>query len=234
MKEENRKGATYRIHLAAYIISLVSFAFSAIYAPRLLALLGHRDPDEYKLVILQSVLAAIALHLPPFSERLLRFRLPRGLSLLYTLFLWSSVFLGEALGFYYRFAHWDDLLHLVSGGMLCCLGFLVSERTSGGASLPPLFRAAFAFFFALSFGTLWEVYEYICDGALGINMQKFADGSAISEGLIPLVGREALKDTMEDLTVDTLGALSSATAGFLLCRRNTFFEVLRYFALNGL
>ena len=219
MKEENRTGLVSSLHLAMYLISLFSFVFSAIYAKHLLASLGHRDPDEYKLVIIQSLLGAVALNLPLVSERLLRLRAPRGLSLLVTVFLWSSVFLGEALGFYYRFAHWDDLLHLVSGAMLFYLGLLIFRRAGVDTGTRPLVPIAFAFFFALSVGALWEIYEYICDGALGINMQKFADGSAISDGLTPLIGREALRDTMEDLTVDAMASLLSAAAGYLILRQ---------------
>ena len=224
MKETTKERWLGRLSLAAYLIALISFVFAAISAPRLLELLGHRDPDEYKLVIIQALLGAVAVNLPPVAERLFKIRIPRWLSLIFTLFLWGSVFLGEALGFYYRFRHWDDVLHLCSGAILVSVGFLLSDWLGGHTktAISPIFGAIFAFCFSLSLGTVWEIYEYLLDGALGINMQKFSDGSAISDRLVPLVGREALRDTMEDLCVDFIGgALASVTGFFKVRDRNS-------------
>ena len=203
-----------------HLTVLISFVITALTADRLPPLFGHRDPDEYRLIALQSALGALASVLPLLLEWLFGIRPPKRLSLLYLLFLFGSIFLGEAMGFYYRFTHWDDLLHLVSGVMLTVVGFYLARTLSKGRTAP-LFSAIFAFSFALSLGAVWEIYEYICDGSLGINMQKFADGSAIGEGLVPLVGRAALCDTMQDLTVDFSAALGSAVTGFLLLRQKS-------------
>ena len=70
--------------------------------------------------------------------------------------------------------------------------------------------ALFAFCFAVTCGTVWEIYEFAADHLLGTNMQKFitANGSV-------LIGHEAIVDTMEDIIVDTLGALVVTTIGYL-------------------
>jgi len=52
-------------------------------------------------------------------------------------------------------------------------------------------------------GVLWEVCEYAIDGMAGKNMQRF-NNSVTNE---PFVGRIALRDTMIDLMMDTLGGL---------------------------
>ena len=52
-------------------------------------------------------------------------------------------------------------------------------------------------------GVLWEVCEYAIDGMSGSNMQRF-NNSVTNE---PFIGRVALKDTMIDLMMDTLGGL---------------------------
>ena len=120
---------------------------------------------------------------------------------------------GEIFGFYYHLPHWDLMLHAMSGAMLGVLGFLVvdwlnkDEHTK--LSMNPFFVSLFAFSFALMIGTLWEIYEFAFDRILGLNMQKFslADGT-------PLVGAEALSDTMEDIIIDTLAALGVSVIGF--------------------
>jgi hypothetical protein len=59
-------------------------------------------------------------------------------------------------------------------------------------------------------GAIWESYEFLGDGLLGLNMQKFklADGTL-------LVGHEALKDTMYDIIIDSVSALVVVIIGYL-------------------
>jgi uncharacterized membrane protein YjdF len=80
--------------------------------------------------------------------------------------------------------------------------------------LSPLFVALFAFCFALAAGTIWEIYEFVVDRILGLNMQKYmlADGTQ-------LVGSAALHDTMEDLIVDAVSALIVSVFGYLMLKR---------------
>ena len=80
-------------------------------------------------------------------------------------------------------------------------------------SLSPGFVAFFAFCFALACGAVWEIYEYLMDGLLHMNMQHFA----VEDGT-PLLGRAALLDTMKDLIVDALGALVIAVIGYFPLR----------------
>ena len=59
-------------------------------------------------------------------------------------------------------------------------------------------------------GVLWEIYEFSFDGLLGLNMQKFA-----LENGANLVGRMALRDTMKDLIVDSVGAFIVSLIGYI-------------------
>lgn len=225
MKEyrKTRHGADH-VCRTAYFLALFSFVFSAILAPKLAVAMNHEAGGaDFRLITLQSILGALAVNLPLLIRRWTGWRIPRGLTLYYLLFLWCSIFLGEALGFYYRFTHWDDMLHLSCGAFLGVLGFYFFRFLSGKSGekhdTPPFLAAIFSLFFALSVGAMWEIYEYTCDGLLHINMQKFAEGSAISGRLTPLLGREALRDTMEDLIVDFLGASIAALAGYFITKR---------------
>jgi uncharacterized membrane protein YjdF len=68
----------------------------------------------------------------------------------------------------------------------------------------PGFVAFFAFCFALSVGTIWEMFEFAMDQLFGMNMQK------------PMLGDPSgLTDTMFDLIVDALGALFVSAGGYV-------------------
>ena len=101
--------------------------------------------------------------------------------------------------------------------MLGALGFvlvnLLNDAPNVKMSLSPGFVAFFAFCFALACGAVWEIYEYLMDGLLHMNMQHFA----VEDGT-PLLGRAALLDTMKDLIVDALGALVIAVIGYFPLR----------------
>lgn len=105
-------------------------------------------------------------------------------------------------------------MHIFSGAMLGALGFsfvnILNKQEEVHVELSPIFVALFAFGFAISLGVIWEIYEFACDGIIGSNMQKFA-----LENGTNLVGRVALLDTMEDLIVDGLGALSMCIIGYI-------------------
>lgn len=98
--------------------------------------------------------------------------------------------------------------------MLGALGFSMIAIFNNTERIPlnlsPFFIAAFAFCFALAMGALWEIYEFSADALFGTNMQKFA----LDDGT-PLVGQAALKDTMKDIIVDTLGALVMSVVGYI-------------------
>ena len=132
---------------------------------------------------------------------------------MYYIFLYCAIFLGEVLQFYYLIPHWDTILHFFSGAMLGALGFILvswlNDSEKVRVSLTPAFVALFAFCFALSCGAIWEIYEYVFDGLLGLNMQKFTTAEGVT-----LIGHAALMDTMKDIIVDALSALIIALIGY--------------------
>ena len=169
------------------------------------------------LTFLQVLLGLVCLQLPYFLRFVARFRIPTLLSVVYLLFIWASTFLGEVCGFYYRYPGFDDMLHLLSSAMMGIFGFSLFDMLSGGESEGHrALRALFAFALALSVGCLWEVYEFTLDGLLGLNMQKHS--YPFGDGLAPLLGREALVDTMKDICIDCLGAGLASLSGYLILR----------------
>lgn len=171
-------------------------------------------PGDYLLMTLQCALGIAGMALPRLLDRKLHLQLPGALYGLFYTFLFCAVFLGEALSFYYLLPAWDVFLHFFSGVMLTCLGFFMAQRyaAKNGITLGNAALFAFAVCFSLALGALWEGYEYVMDGLLQMNMQKFAD-----ESFMPFMGRHALRDTMEDLLVD---ALAAVVTGAVLWRKN--------------
>lgn len=202
--------------LISLIIAIIAVSVVLAFAPSTPdeALPFKRLKSDYVLMLLQCIVGVFALLLPRFLKGKINLRIPSTMMLLYTIFLYCSIYLGEVRSFYYNVPHWDTILHTFSGGMLGALGFSVITVLNRTEKVPlnlsPAFVAVFSFCFALSLGTIWEFYEFTADGILGTNMQKFA----FEDGEL-MVGRMALTDTMKDLVVDAIGALFISMVGYV-------------------
>lgn len=144
---------------------------------------------------------------PLLMVKRFRIHIPPEFEVLAIAFIFASLFLGEVHGYYTRYWWWDIALHTGSGLLLGIVGFLLvyilNETEDIGLTMKPGFVALFAFLFAVSFGALWEIFEFSMDSFFGMNMQK------------PMLGDPSgLTDTMWDLIVDTLGALVIAVLGY--------------------
>ncbi len=174
----------------------------------------QREKSDYVLMLLQCILGLFAMFLPAMLKKRIHLVIPSYMMILYTLFLYGAIYLGEVRNFYYMVPHWDTILHTFSGAMLGALGFsfinFLNNTDRVPINLSPLFVVVFSFCFAVTLGVFWEFYEFIADGILGTNMQKFA-----LEGGQALMGRDALSDTMKDLIVDAVGAGVMSVIGFI-------------------
>ncbi len=181
--------------------------------------------SDYVLMFIQCLLGLVVFSLPSVVSRKWKFSIPNFIYVMYYLFLYCAIFLGEVLNFYYLVPHWDTILHFFSGAMLGALGFILvswlNDSEKVRVSLTPAFIALFAFCFAVCCGAVWEIYEFTFDGLLGLNMQKFIT----SEGEV-LMGHSALKDTMKDIIVDTLAALMIAVMGYARLKADQLKQVI--------
>ncbi len=150
--------------------------------------------------------------LPTLFANRVQVEIPPEFEVLTVAFIFASLFLGETREYYSRFWWWDIALHTTSGVLLGVLGLLLvyvlNETPRVNLHMRPGFVAFFAFCFALSTGTLWELFEFAMDQCLGMNMQK------------PMLGDPSgLTDTMIDLIVDAGGAMVVSIAGYLYMKR---------------
>lgn len=200
-------------------ISIVYVVIALTQAPSVdgYHLAHERQKSDYVLMLLQCVLGIVAMFLPGMLKKRIRLEIPSYMMILYTLFLYGAIYLGEVRNFYYVVPHWDTILHAFSGAMLGALGFsfinFLNKTDRVPMNLSPLFVVVFSFCFAITLGVLWEFYEFIADGILGTNMQKYA-----LEGGKALMGRDALSDTMKDLIVDAIGAGVMSVIGYISIR----------------
>ncbi|MEO9822956.1 MAG: hypothetical protein ABJF50_00885 [Paracoccaceae bacterium] len=133
-----------------------------------------------------------------FSDRF-HIKLPMAFLAAISLFVFGTLFLGEVFDFYNLIWWWDILLHGISAVGFGIIGFLFVFFLFQGDryAAPPWALALIAFVFAVTIGTLWEIFEFGMDQVFGLNMQK-----------------SGLNDTMTDLIVDCLGAFLGAISGF--------------------
>jgi hypothetical protein len=149
---------------------------------------------------LGTFLLAIA---PAVLASRLNVTLPVPFLLATTLFIFATVVMGEAFGFYERVWWWDLALHGASAIGFGLSGFLFVFMLFEGDrfAAPPSAMGLIAFCFGMTGGALWEIFEYLMDLSFGLNMQK-----------------TGLDDTMSDLMINTLGAATGALAGFFYLR----------------
>ena len=179
---------------------------------------GTRLRSDYLLMLTQCLLGLVVMFLPALLEKHLRITVPNYIYVMYFIFLYCAIYLGEVRSFFYVMPQWDTFLHGFSAMMLGSLGFslvsILNDSKRTHVQLSPLFVGLFAFCFAIAMGALWEIYEFSFDGLLGMNMQKFR----LEDGTL-LIGHEALRDTMEDIITDALGALIVSVVGALTMKK---------------
>lgn len=198
------------------VLSVVYAVVNLIVAPSFVseAQSHQKVKSDYLLMTTQCLLGIIVMMIPTLLSRKWKIVVPDIIVILYFIFLYCAIYLGEVQSFYYLVPHWDTILHAFSGAMLGALGFvlvdILNKDSNVSLSISPLFLSVFAFAFALAAGALWEVYEYSFDAILGLNMQKHT-----TEAGVALAGVEALSDTMKDLIIDAVAAFAVSVTGYL-------------------
>ena len=149
--------------------------------------------------VMISSLTLILTWLPiTFADRF-DIKIPARFAAAIAIFAFATLFLGEIEGFYEKFWWWDVVLHTGSAFAFGIFGFILIFMLFEGDRFgaPPFTIAFLSFCVAMAIGGIWEIFEFAMDQFFGMNMQK--------SGLI---------DTMWDLIVDAIGALTAATTGY--------------------
>jgi len=144
--------------------------------------------------------------------------IPAELHLVAVVFILVSLYLGEIQSFYQRFWWWDMVLHASAGLLMGVVGFLLvyllNESKRVELHMTPVFISLFAFLFAITIGTLWEIFEFSMHQLFGVNIQK----SMMDDP-------SGLTDTMWDMIVNAIGAFIISFMGWWYLKRKRAFFV---------
>jgi hypothetical protein len=207
-------GSAHSLRDEGWIHGLVGRALLVVMAVEWVFLLhAGRWLSAFLVTMIIAVLIAPAL----FRKRL-DVDIPVEFHFTAVIFMTASLYLGEVRSFYQVFWWWDIVLHASAGLLMGITGFLLvyllNERKPAGLHMTPGFISLFAFSFAVTIGTLWEIFEFSMDRTLALNMQK------------PMMGDlSGLTDTMWDMIVNALGALLISLMGWRYLKRKDVFFV---------
>ena len=139
--------------------------------------------------------------------------------------------IGAVYDVYYMVPWWDDLLHTLAGVIFAICGTYLIHAVNRGNKSTVLLNAIFGLMVSISIAVIWEIFEFSSDMLLGSDMQAdtiistittkigrtdggvtvfenikevSVDGTSLGLGGYLDIG---LVDTMQDMIVETLGAL---------------------------
>lgn len=191
------------------------------------------------------VLTLLLMIMPSVVQVTFKVEFPSALEIIILLFIFAAEILGEIASFYIHFPYWDTILHTLSGFLCAALGLSLVEILNRDErlkfKLSPLFLAIVVFCFSMTIGVMWEFFEFGMDQCFGLDMQKDTVVHEISSTYLDtthsnkrvtipdidavLVNGEdlgvdgyldiGLIDTMEDLFVNFIGAITFSILGYV-------------------
>lgn len=163
--------------------------------------------------IVQLLLMMGIIILPDHLKDKLGLKIPIMLETSLTIFAFCGFVLGDVFDFYKKISVWDSILHAFSGIILAYVGFVLIDyfvkRDSINLSMGHMYICVSVVLFSLALGAIWEIGEYLVDDIFGTNNQQYMKstrGTLYGKEDEPLLGHEALNDTMKDLMLDLAGA----------------------------
>lgn len=202
--------------LVIFILTLINLVLSVLGI-----FFGDAEPIYYIFTSLACLGMMAILFIPIFTHKIFKVRIPSSLYIVFVLFCYCAIILGDVQDYFGTYKHWDTMLHFSSGMMLAVFGFILVNTLNGtkkgNVRLSPFFVAATAFCFVMTIQSLWEICEFLSDEWFGLNAQTYmVTGSSFGspDGEM-LVGHEALRDTMEDFMLDGVGGLIVSIIGYI-------------------
>ena len=158
--------------------------------------------DEIVFRGLQYVAMLLIMYLPHLLRSRFRIEVPWLLSVFIVVFCFSSLIMGDGL---------DPMIAL-------WLIHVIMAENDKYIYFNKWFLCLFLVMFSLGLGACWEIIEYTYDSLMGTNTQQFmatTTSSIFTPEDEPLCGHAALRDSMQDLILDLVGALIVAVYGFI-------------------
>ena len=225
-----RQPAVFTVYLVLRLMVLATLVSSVI-------------RSEYESAFI-CLLVLVLFMLPFFIQQNFGIELPSTLEIIILLFIFAAEILGELECYFITFPYWDSMLHTTTGFLCAATGFALIDILNRNSrikfELSPIYVALAAFCFSMTVGVLWEFFEFGMDRIFHMDMQKDTVVSSITSVMldptnknIPVTidgitsvtvnGQElgfggyldiGLYDTMEDLFVNFIGAVTFSVIGY--------------------
>ena len=183
---------------------------------------GTLSQDNFSYSLLHFFVSFASISGILLAEWVLRFRAGMPLVICCMLFGFFGNTVSNVWRMYDFFPAWDMVLHSLSGVLFAAVGLglgSLGTYNQPEGKLKIVAIVAFAFFFSLSVGFLWEIFEFTVDTINpASSTQGWADGMIqmgsdgvydIPDGTYLVDSRRgtAILDTMEDMILHLLGSL---------------------------
>lgn len=195
------------------------------------------------------LLVLVLFVLPFFIQQNFGIELPSTLEIIILLFIFAAEILGELECYFITYPHWDSMLHTTTGFLCAATGFALIDILNRNSrikfELSPIYVALAAFCFSMTVGVLWEFFEFGMDRLFHMDMQKDTIVHTISSVMLDPTNKNipitidgitsvavngknlgfdgyldiGLYDTMEDLLVNFIGALTFSIFGYFYIKR---------------
>lgn len=205
------------------------------------------------------LLVLILFILPFFIQQNFGIQLPTTLEIIILLFIFSAEILGELEGYFITYPNWDTMLHTTTGFLCAATGFALIDILNRNSrikfQLSPIYVALAAFCFSMTVGVLWEFFEFGMDRLFHLDMQKDTVVQSITSVMLDPTNSNTpitidgihsvavngndlgfdgyldigLYDTMEDLFVNFIGAVTFSVIGYFYIKHRGKGKLARAF-----
>lgn len=193
------------------------------------------------------LLVLFLLLLPFIMEEKIKLEFSSSLEIVILLFIFCAEILGEVNAWYQRIPNFDTLMHTITGFIMGAVGFslvnMVNNSERAGIKLNPKYLLVASFCFSMTIGVLWEFFEFGVDQIFHADMQKDTYVSEVNSVMFDetrknkvvnvkidsvIVNGEVwpgyldigLIDTMKDLIVNAIGAITFSVIGYITISKN--------------
>ena len=205
------------------------------------------------------LLVLILFILPFFIQQNFGIQLPTTLEIIILLFIFAAEILGELEGYFITYPGWDTMLHTTTGFLCAATGFALIDILNRNSrikfQLSPIYVALAAFCFSMTVGVLWEFFEFGMDRLFQLDMQKDTVVQSITSVMLDPTNSNTpitidgihsvavngndlgfdgyldigLYDTMEDLFVNFIGAVTFSVIGYFYIKHRGKGKLARAF-----
>lgn len=205
------------------------------------------------------LLVLILFILPFFIQQNFGIQLPTTLEIIILLFIFAAEILGELEGYFITCPNWDTMLHTTTGFLSAATGFALIDILNRNSRikfhLSPVYVALAAFCFSMTVGVLWEFFEFGMDRLFHLDMQKDTVVQSITSVMLDPTNSNTpitidgihsvavngndlgfdgyldigLYDTMEDLFVNFIGAVTFSVIGYFYIKHRGKGKLARAF-----